>query len=220
MKHLIKTNISGFHVRRRGEEFSWALRKAYQNDAKGNTLDAGWDLALVGFLHAACKDQWEEGCGARHSCKMVWIWQDREEELMMSSHRVASRFLYVSCTLLTYQCFCCRVSSKSFCLSLGIKKKPKKHLPRDCPITLQFHYLHSNWFQEIRAHTHGHVCDNDSFKGCWESSLTNLWYTQPHITKGFTVKTFIAKWSLETKESKEKFTSKWNVWHQLGFLNT
>lgn len=93
---------------------------------QGKALNAGWALTLVGFLHAACKDQWEEGCGARHSFKMVWVWQDREEELMISSHRVAFPFLYVCCSLLTYQCFCWRVSSKSFCLSLGIGKKQNK----------------------------------------------------------------------------------------------
>lgn len=136
---------------------------------------------------------------------------------MTSSHKVAYRFLYVFGHLLTYQCICCRVSSKPFCLSLGIKKK---NSPRDCPVTLQIHYLHSDWFQERKAAAHVHACDNDSFKGCWESILTKMWYAQQHITKGFTVKTFIVKWSLKTKESKEKFTSKWNVWHQLRFLNT
>ena len=50
---------------------------------------------------------------------------------MISSHRAASHILYVSCTLLTYQCMGCRVTSKPFCLSLGIKKKKhnkKTHL--------------------------------------------------------------------------------------------
>ena len=93
---------------------------------QGKALNAGWALTLVGFLHAACKDQWEEGCGARHSFKMVWVWQNREEGLMISSHRVAFHFLYVCCALLTYQCFCWRVSSKSFCLSLGIEKTKTK----------------------------------------------------------------------------------------------
>lgn len=186
---------------------------AHQDDAKGST---GLSLIAVraGFLQDACKDQWEEG----------WSQALLRDGLNLARQGIRVNDLqpqsslplpYVFCPLLTYQCICCRVSSKSFCL-WGLKK----NLPCGCPITSEIHYLHSNWLQERKAHTHVHACDNDSFKGCWESNLTRIWYTQQHITKGFTVKTFIAKWSLRTKESKEKFTSKWNVWHQLGFLNT
>lgn len=119
MKQLIKTSIFGFNVKRR-EEFSHALRMAHQDDAKGST---GLSLIAVraGFLQDACKDQWEEG----------WSQALLRDGLNLARQGIRVNDLqpqsslplpYVFCPLLTYQCICCRVSSKSFCL-WGLKKK-------------------------------------------------------------------------------------------------
>lgn len=135
---------------------------------------------------------------------------------MICSHAEGPHLLHVFCTLLTYQCICCR-----WLLSLPVFFGDKKK--KTSPSWLPLHFsnplfiLHQTWGEKS---TRVHVCDTDFFKGCWESSLTKILCTQRHITKGFTVKTFIAKWSLRTKESGEKFTSEWNVRRQLGFLNT
>lgn len=118
---------------------------------------------------------------------------------MISSHIVVYHFLDAFCTFLACQCICCSMSSKPFVL-LRIRKNP----PRDCPITLQIHYLHSTDFRREKL---TFMCMRVTVipsKDVGKSHLTKIWYTQQHITKGFTVKTFIAKWSLKTKKKAKK----------------
>lgn len=38
MKQLIKTNIFGVNIKRKREEFFWALKTAYDDDAQGKAL--------------------------------------------------------------------------------------------------------------------------------------------------------------------------------------
>lgn len=110
---------------------------AHQDDAKGST---GLSLIAVraGFLQDACKDQWEEG----------WSQALLRDGLNLARQGIRVNDLqpqsslplpYVFCPLLTYQCICCRVSSKSFCL-WGLKKKSTLWLPhhfRNSLFTLQ-----------------------------------------------------------------------------------
>lgn len=108
-------------------------------------------------------------------------------------------FLYAFCTFSACQCICCRVRSKPSVL-WGLKKK-KIHF-----VTAPSLYRFVIYTQLILGEKSPHSCAcvwQWFLPRCWESNLTKIWYTQQHITKGFTVKTFIAKWSLKTRKAKE-----------------
>lgn len=210
-----RTNTSSFNVQRRAEVLLPGL--ASHHCATGKSLNSA-SCSLQQESADAHKDHWVGG----------WNWALQQDGLNLARQGIRLNdlqprrappppLLHVFCTLLTYQCICCRwlLSLSVFFGDKGKKKANLSWLPLHFSNPLFIR--HQTWGEKS---TRVHVCDTDFVKECWESSLTKILCTQRHITKGFTVKTFIAKWSLRTKESREKFTSEWNVRRQPGFPDT